>query len=138
MNIVFIPRVFTSQNIAHYNYVAGVRFNLKKANYKDNPHDIYEEAVPEVWEENEMTAWKQNAGEDTDNFGDWSYEDENSFNYSGGFTELLINADLAEAEKTWAKLEKDWINDAMVALSIEIIVHNSNLMTTVYYAQIFT
>jgi hypothetical protein len=35
-------------------------------------------------------------------------------------------------------MKENWINEDMVSFTIEMIVHNSNLKTTVYYTQIFT
>jgi len=109
MQVVFLPKVFSDPFIAHYNYVAGVRFNLKKAEYEDNPHSIYEDAVPRVWKHNEMAADKTNKenmdGEDTSSFGNddkkWSYDDGGGFNYAGAFTDLWIGYNYTQAEEAW-------------------------------------
>jgi Polycystin cation channel len=128
---------FDSDNyLQSYNYVCGIRFSLKLGNMIRNPIDSnFSQSF--VKESTSYSASSSNTGEEKNQQGLWTYTYD-SYKKAGGFTSYFMNTNYDEALYNWRLMNTIWLNEnAFVSLAIEMIFHNSNLETTLYYYQVF-
>ncbi|CAG9323247.1 unnamed protein product [Blepharisma stoltei] len=134
---IFFPGIFTNTFINKHNYVVGLRLTLKKARLVSNPFSEYEEAVWKVRKDPNLGAGiQQTDGEEINDLGIFNYTSGGGFDKAGGYVEFFCNLTLEEAVAKWRIMKPIWlIPNNFVSITAELLVHNGNLMTTLYYYQ---
>ncbi|CAG9313478.1 unnamed protein product [Blepharisma stoltei] len=134
---VLFPGAFTNEFINKYNYVVGLRLSLKRAILKENPFSEYEEAVRWVRKDPDLGAGDSNSdGEEKNDLGIFNYSSGGGFREAGAYFELFCNLTLQDALVRWRVMKPIWLSpDYFVSITAELLVQNSNMMTTLYYYQ---
>ncbi|OMJ77756.1 hypothetical protein SteCoe_22588 [Stentor coeruleus] len=127
---------FKDDLLLDFNYVCGIRMTLKLANLIDNPYKDYNFSRY-IKEESVYLPKKYNPGEDTQRQILWEYSF-NSFRGYGGYTAYFMQTTYKEALFKWREMKTVYLNkETFESLVIEMVIHNSNLYSTLYYYQIF-
>ncbi|CAG9316173.1 unnamed protein product [Blepharisma stoltei] len=135
---VFLPGAFNHKYIDIYNYVIGVRFTLKIAKVVRNPFEEYKEAVWMVRENPDISPYQSSSGESDKELFPWRLTDDGGFNKAGGYVSYFLNMDLDQAMLKWRQIKPGWFGSPEFnSLVAEVLIHNTNLETTLNYYQVF-
>lgn len=128
---------FRKDYLLDFNYVCGIRMSLKLANLVENPYRDYN-ISGHIKQELAYLAKSYNPGEETNRQGLWEYNFK-SFRGVGGYTAYFMHTSYKEALYQWREMKPVFLNkEIFESLVIEMVIHNSNLYSTIYYFQIFS
>ncbi|OMJ79313.1 hypothetical protein SteCoe_20694 [Stentor coeruleus] len=127
---------FRNNYLMDFNYVCGIRMSLKLANLIENSYKDYN-VTDYIKQEFTYLAKSYNPGEETNRQGIWEYNFK-SFRGVGGYTAYFMQTSYEEALYQWREMKPIFLNkEVFESLVIEVVIHNSNLYSTLYYFQIF-
>lgn len=139
---VLIPFSFPNEDniresVSAHNFLIALRFSLKRVKMADNEFDEYNEVIPEVKEFHNIPIESFSESEDTDDYAEYSYDEDGGYRRAGAYVVLMANMTSEEATERWEKMKFDYIDIQTSSLVIETLVQNSNLGVTIDYIQIF-
>lgn len=125
--------------IRQYNFVVGLRFTFKRAHSIENTYDLYNDAVP--WTlDNEFNPNSDSQDyEIKDMYGGIEYDETGGYRGEGGYVMYIYETgtNINNALREWRIANSLLMNRELLSLVVELVVHNRNLETTVYYFQEF-
>lgn len=133
---ILILYSYNNTYLQSFNYICGLRLSLKLANIVSNDHEYYKFPTY-VKQADTYSAYSDNYGEEKNRQGTWTYNSK-TFQGLGGYTQHFININHKQALRNWRTIKPIWMNEkSFVSLAVEMILHNSNLHSTLYYYQVF-
>lgn len=136
---IIIPYCFSNEENKNYNYFIGMRFTLKRATLIENENEDTVDIAPWIRENPNMDFSEQNIGEDQDNFALWEYSKDGGYYNAGGFVDYFINLTQQEALMKWRMIRALWLEKhKYTSIVMEIMFHNINISTTLYYFQVYS
>ena len=134
----FFQQSFNDEFMNYFNYIVGVRFTLKLNELQQNPFEEYQEASGTVRKDPNIEPGKENKQEFTQDLNIWTYEEKGGFKNGGGYTAYFMNMDLQDSLYKWRVMRPFWLDPSKFSsMAVEVIIHNHNQYTTLYYYQIF-
>lgn len=124
-----LGNLFQASETIPYNYLPGVKLTLNSAVLQENPFNNDKEYVKMNFDYGEFTQKFKY----TQRQGLWRYKAKNLYG-EGGYSVYFINCTVDEALEIWREMKPIWLNNEnFISITVEVILHNRNLYSTLYF-----
>ena len=129
---VYIPLTFTQQGENFTTYLVGSRMTLNQ--YYQVPDPVADYRIPSG---NDIDNYIDSGEENTNRIGAWEYQSSNGYDGEGGYIEYFIGDNEATALEQWRIMQDVWLSRQFKSLTVETIIHNRNMESSLLYTQVF-